>query len=415
MGWMLFEMSPVAVWIACTGAMILGPGSFYFNEYLKLNGASEQYLAVIPLLYAVALILATLWNTRRRGADHPRHACLISCWWGRATWLLIILVPFLAIQPTLKLAIIAALILVSQTILVAGMGSWAAWTQRIVPNRHRPAFFAYRHLLATVLMLPLLGGLRLVWPLGEDAFGTLLWYQIVFGTAGLIALIGTIPLQLAPRMPEKTDQRQATTHLRLPVALRRASGVTAYCFWTFLTSAGVALATIYLPEALKDRGLSTSANLSLDIWLRAPATFVATLTTPWLAQRFGHLSLIVCTQVLTIITLACGLAWEQGQAILLYLCALADGCWRGMGAVVIIAYLQRLMPGPDRRLPSLFLAAGGLGQGVVAMIPLTLWSYFRNDSVAIESMCWLAMGAVGLGLPLLALSRARRKNTHSGG
>ena len=94
-----------------------------------------------------------------------------------------------------------------------------------------------------------------------------------------------------------------------------------------------------------------------------------------------------------------------GTARAAWLCALTDGCWRGLGAVVIMAYVQRLMPGPDRRLPSLFLAAGGLGQGAVALIPLTLWTYFHDDTAAIEAMCWLAIAAVALGLPLLFKAR----------
>ena len=152
MGWMLFEMSPVAFWIACTGAMILGPGSFYFNEFLKYSGASQQHLAAIPLLYAIALILATLWNTRRRNNDNPRLACLASCWWGRAIWLLIPCVPWLLPSGPWRLASIGVLVLVAQTILVAGMGSWGAWTQRLVPNRYRTHFFAYRYLLAAILI-----------------------------------------------------------------------------------------------------------------------------------------------------------------------------------------------------------------------------------------------------------------------
>ena len=297
MGWMLFELSPVSFWISCTGAMILGPGSFYFNEFLKYSGASQQYLATVPLLYAFALLLATVWNMRLSGSKNPRRACLTSCWWGRCLWLLIPCIPWIFEPGPWRLAAIGLIILAAQTILVAGMSSWAAWTQRLVPNRHRPAFFAYRHLLAAALTLPSIALLRAVWSDGEAYFGPLAWLQIVFCMAGGIAVLGTLPLQWAPRMPTRSDQRQNTTALNLPVALRQAGGLKPY-MWTFWATAGIALTTVYLPEVLKNSGLSTADNLLLDIWLRTPAMIIATLSGPFLARKMGQLPLIIANSVL---------------------------------------------------------------------------------------------------------------------
>ena len=405
MGWMLFELTPVALWIGATGAMVLGPGSFYFNEYLKLNGASEGQLAGIPLLYSIALLAATIWNFRQRDNDNPRHACLASCWYGRSLWLLIALIPFFIEQPLIKLLSIGAIVLVSQTILVAGMGAWTAWTQRIVPNQHRPSFFAYRHLLASCIILPVMGLLRWLWPIGETTFGPLMWYQIVFAVAGLIALLGTLPLQWAPPMPQKTDQRQSTVTLSLNQALSKAAGIKAYSIWGFLTTAGIALTTIYLPEVLKNNGLTASQNLSLDIWLRTPAMILTTLSGPYLARRFGQRSLIFLIQIMTIAAVMLGINWHQGADAILWAAATLDGAWRGLTTVIVFAYLQRLMPGPDRRLPSLYLAAGGLGQGLAALIPLLFWSAFGTYEEAAISMCHLGMAAVALGLPFIWFAR----------
>ena len=58
--------------------------------------------------------------------------------------------------------------------------------------------------------------------------------------------------------------------------------------WTFLTTAGTGLITIYLPETLKNSGLTTTTNLELDIWLRTPAMILATLLDPRSPASAAH-------------------------------------------------------------------------------------------------------------------------------
>ena len=102
--------------------------------------------------------------------------------------------------------------------------------------------------------------------------------------------------------------------------------------------------------------------------------------------------------MICLVSICSGVVWQQDTPWLLWLCAGTDGIWRGLTTVVIFAYLQRLMPSADRRLPALFLAAGGLGQGLASLVPLLCWSYFADGNAAAKAMCWIAFACISLAL-----------------
>ena len=140
---------------------------------------------------------------------------------------------------------------------------------------------------------------------------------------------GTLPLQWAQKMPNAATVATTRQRYRLPSALNLATGVRAYCMWTFLTTAGTGLITIYLPETLEKFRLTTTTNLELDIWLRTPAMIIATLFGPRSPASVAGSDLWPANG-LCLVSICSGVVWQQDTPWLLWLCAGTDGIWRGL-------------------------------------------------------------------------------------
>ena len=145
MGWLLAEMAPVVMWAGITGAM--GMESLLLVSYLSLLGASDQMLALIPMLGfgGMMMSIAVIHFQRNLHLGNMQRHAFWACLTGRCLWFGTILWPLLGFaldwQPWVIWGGVLVVIGIAQTAIWTGGSSFTSWTQAVIPLRQRGHFF----------------------------------------------------------------------------------------------------------------------------------------------------------------------------------------------------------------------------------------------------------------------------------
>jgi len=375
MGWMMVELIPVAVWIRLTGAQFLA--SYYLPRYLLLLGCEEEDLAWLPIVHFAGILIATaatLWLRREgRRLAHPRTSCLRWTWAGRIAFLGLVLWPWgghrLGWETGTILTGTFSFLFASQVLLIVGVHGWASWTQALIPDRLRGAFFAWRNIAGLASFGLVIAALSLFWPESADDDAMLGWFQGMFLLATIACLASTLMLQAAPAAAPPADGRPPP---RVPI--RALTGelrpLLAYCLWNFcFFGAYFGLFTTYQVPLLAAGGIDSKLYATIDAWVRTPTLIGGMLVGMRLHHRAGGHICMLASQGLVIAAMVGYLTTSlAGTVPLAFPAAAAEGLGLGIFSVSAFAHMQRLCPPEDPRFPAIYLgmgALGGLGQALL--------------------------------------------------
>lgn len=402
MGWLLTEMSPVVMWTGITGAM--GLESVLLVSYLGLLGASDQMLALLPMLGFGGMLLALAMIHLQQGlnmANAQRHT-FRSALLGRTLWLGTVLWPLLAITvgwpQWMVWGGVLVCITVSQTVLWAGVSSFAVWTQAVVPLRLRGQFYSWRNTVSFVILAATMSGVGLVLPeggQGQDPEATLKVLMWLFTGTTLIAILAAWPLAWSPPAPQHTLHQQTGPRLPLRELLREHPALRRFLWYGFFNAASTALFITYMARYLFTIGIGEDVITLWQGLLQMPFMLAGIWLAGWLLPLLGGARLLGLAQALLMVVQAGFLTLSPQSAPWLLPVLLALwGCSRSAQRLLGFGRLQEVIASGDPRQPSLYFAIMGLGAvlGSLAVLLGVPWlEAARAAGTIAQPVSWYVM------------------------
>jgi MFS transporter len=260
------------IFAACaTGAVITG-----WALYLGASAAVIGFLGALPLGAQVASLPAAWFTSARSRKTVALWAVGIS----RLTFLPLLALPTLDVEPATKLHLFLAIVAISTVASVIGNSAWVAWMGDLVPDRLRGRFFGRRTIflsiagtltsLAAAILLDRLA------PIGWTGVALSVLTAVAF-LAGVVSVL-LMRRQNEPPVPAEPDvsawqalglalrDRRARPFLGYLFAWNAAVGISASFFaYHMLTN----LHTGFLVVAAHGVGVAAVRIVSARFWGRA--------------------------------------------------------------------------------------------------------------------------------------------------
>ncbi|TVR11824.1 MAG: hypothetical protein EA401_10235 [Planctomycetota bacterium] len=409
MGWLLTEMTPVVMWTGVTGAM--GLESVLLVSYLGLLGASDQMLALLPMLGFGGMLLALALIHLQQGltmANAQRHT-FRSALLGRSLWLGIVLWPLLALsldwpQWTVWGGVLLC-ITVSQTVLWAGVSSFAMWTQSVVPLRLRGQFYSWRNTVSFVVLAATMSVVALLLPeggQGSDPEATLRILMWLFAGTTVVAVLASWPLAWSPPAPPHTVEQIQGPRLPLRQLLREHPALRRFLLYGFLNAASTAIFMTYMARYLFAIGIGEDVVTLWQGLLQMPFMLAGIWIAGWLLPWFGGARLLGWAQAVVMVVQA-GFLFLGPEAFpwLLPLLLALWGFSRSAQRLLGFGRLQEVIASGDPRQPSLYFAMMGLGAVLGSLLVMLIIPWLeaaRVDGSLAHPVSWYIMfGAIIVG------------------
>jgi MFS family permease len=179
----------------------------FLTGFALLLGASDFELGVIAALPFIGQLFQFVGAYLEERLGERRMLVAITAGIGRALWLLIAALPFVAVLGTARLPIFLVLLAASQALLGIAANAWTSWMSDLVPPRQRGRYFGTRNTITsiTAMVSSWLAGRALDSYRGTSAesFG----YALMFGAAVVCAIAGAYILTKKPEPPLRRSQR----------------------------------------------------------------------------------------------------------------------------------------------------------------------------------------------------------------
>ena len=177
-------------------------GAFSFANFTLLNGifligfalslgANNLQLGIllaIPL-FANLLQLVSAFILEKTGTK--KYTTLISLFFGRILWIVIILLAFGFIGKENSILLLMIVLLISSLFSAVGYLSLLSWMKNIVPLRKLASFFGKRNIYATTsgIVVYLIGSYIIDQYNFQEIYGYIFLFALIIGLAGLFYLI----------------------------------------------------------------------------------------------------------------------------------------------------------------------------------------------------------------------------------
>lgn len=295
----------------------------FLTGFALLLGAGNMTLGIVAAMPFLIqpLQLFGAWLIERVGKRKP---LAVGGSLGRALWLILVLLPYLPLSTTQRLALLIFTVFASSAMLALCSNAWTNWMIDLVPLRMRGRYFSTRNTALAAIAMGISAGAGYLldrFRATNAADG----YALLFGVAVLCAAIGTVFLSRQPEPPMQHRQRLPLAEvLRLPLrtpAFRRF--VVALIVWNMALGAA---APFFSAHALQVLRLPFTTLAFFDVITSA----ISLLTLPlWgrIADRIGQRRvLLICMTGVIILPWAWVLATPTTIGFL-YANAIISGIW----------------------------------------------------------------------------------------
>ena len=280
-------------------------GAFSFANFTLLNGifligfalalgANNLHIGILVAipLFANLLQLVSAFILDRTGTK--KYTTLISLFFGRVLWVIIILVAFGFIAKENTIYLLMIILLISSMFTAIGNLSLLSWMKDIVPLRKLARFWGKRNIYATM------GGI-IVYLVGSyiiDQYQIIKVYGYIFLFALVIGLIGLLYLIKIPDDKEKIkaiNPRKFLRRLKIPLKDPNFRPLLHFgLFWGFAINIAAPFFLVYMIDDLSLSFFIIATFLVIDAIARIYGLSV------WrkIADKFGARPLLtVCATV----------------------------------------------------------------------------------------------------------------------
>lgn len=369
----IFEGMFAQVHISLTlGAFLTG-----FALLLGAGNITLGIVAALPFLTQPLQLLGA-WLIERQGVRKP---LAVASTFGRTLWLGLILLPYVPLAVTQRLALLVVILFVAHALLAMCSNAWTNWMTDLVPPRLRGRYFSTRSTaMAAVAMAVNYGAgvwLDYMRNAGQSTHG----YTTLFGLAVLCAGVSTV---LLSRQPEPRLQQTARMPLKqvMSVPLRHRE-FRRFMFVTVGWSFGMGVsAPFFGAHALTVLRLPFTTLATIDVIIAMISLFTLPI---WgrLTDRLSHRTILLMCMLFVV-----PLPWfwvlaTPTAVYFLYANAVFSGIWwPGLN----LAQANRLMEQVPREARGSYLALFGattglaffvasfLGGGVANLLANVQWS-----------------------------------------
>lgn len=347
-------------------------GAFSFANFTLMNGifligfalaigANNLQLGIllaIPL-FANLLQLVSAFILEMTGTK--KYTTLISLFFGRIIWILIILVIFRLIPGGNALYLLMAVLLLSSVFNAIGNLSLLSWMKDIVPLRKLASFLGKRNIYATAsgIIVYLIGSYILDRYKGLEIYGYIFLFALIIGFAGLFYLIKI------PDDKEKINAINPKKFLRrLGIPLRDANFRPLLHFGLFWGFAINVAAPFFLVFMIEDLSLSFFV-ISIFLLIDAIARVYGLSVWRKIADSFGAKPLLaVCATITSAFPLAFMLVNKGNYLLILPLFIISAVSY----AAVDITIAQILFKSAPRRHDAYYLSTFASLTGLASSI-----------------------------------------------
>lgn len=191
------------------------------TAYALWAGASDFHLGLMAALTAISgvgSVLGAHWVAR---LGRRKKLTIFASIGGRALWGILCLLPFLAMPPTVRIAVVLTVVFLGNALLNGGATAWLSWMTDLVPAEGRGRFFGRRNALLGVV------GMVAAWSAGRIYDGMVAagrageGLALVFGAAVACSIIAGIILMRQWEPPLAGERpRPLIETIRRPLADR---------------------------------------------------------------------------------------------------------------------------------------------------------------------------------------------------
>lgn len=248
--------------------------------YLLSLGAAPMHIALVGSVPFLAQLFSPLGALAAEAMGRRRVLLAVLGSIGRASWILGVFVPQLAIDDALKPTVLVGLVFVASAFQAAVGTVWSAWMGDVVPDDRRGRYFGLRS--------GVLGAVGMVANLGAGAFldrvAAPLSFQIVLAVA-IVASFASVVLYLFHHDPP-TEQRRISLAqiLRAPYSSTNFRRFLLFAtYWQFVVMLG---APFVVPYFLEELGMTFT---QIAYWSSIAALVSLATTILWgrIADRVG--------------------------------------------------------------------------------------------------------------------------------
>ncbi|MCC7360267.1 MAG: MFS transporter [Anaerolineales bacterium] len=287
-------------------------GAFFVNFvplFAQAYGASNAQIGLLPGVASLLALLSLLPGARAAQAAGRRRIHLVVVFGGviaRVVLLIWVAMPFLAVAPTVAVALIIA---VNALMAFCNTYSNPAWTTLMadsVPAGIRGRFFSHRGYavnLPALLVVPLAGWLIEV---GAQPGRPLGGYQLVFGLAFLTGALATLSFARVDDPLPAAHTAERRPWRAVAVLLGRAPSFMGLVACTLIWNLGMQVTSPFLNLYLVTDLGGTTAMVG---WVAASASLAALLTQRWLGAWIDRRGNVFAQGLLSFLIVSLPFAW----------------------------------------------------------------------------------------------------------
>ncbi|NRA39541.1 MAG: hypothetical protein HRU15_15475, partial [Planctomycetes bacterium] len=373
-GYLLIEVIPAMVWGFICGAMAYE--GYYLIKFFRLLGAQDWQVALLPLMYFSAFALQ-YFILRKKNAEESKESkaqCVKVTVQARALWLLIPLWPACVelCQWSHQLSIYGVLIIffIAHIRMFVGLMYFMTWTQSVIDNKDRGAFFAWRSIGVNLTLITCVFCVSYFWPENLNDTQTFWWYIGLFTIITLGCLLSTLLLHWSPDMQDR-DQEHLSSSISTQTIMRQNPQLKSLIYWGAFNGAAACFFITWFPEHMDSLQVDEKDISHWQYLVEIPMKICGFLFAAWCMRRTSSLStLFIAVLMWPIFIMLYLLLNTDNLWYLLPMCMGLYGLSRAVIQISGVTSLQNLAPRHDIRIPAYNFFAFGLGGFIASILML---------------------------------------------